>query len=333
MLSSATRRFGVCLATALALTASSAGWSAEGAAKPKKLLYFTKSSGFEHSPVKRTGDQPAYSEKLLVEWGKKAGYEVVCSKDGTLMNPDKIGQWDGFVFYATGNLTQPSKSDPAPPMTPEGKQALLDAIAAGKGFVGVHAANDAFHLGGDKVDPFILMLGGELIKHGQQQEAWMRIADPKFPGLEGLKDFKLKDEWYSHKNLAADMHVILIQDTTEMIKTGGDWPYDRPSYPATWARMQGKGRVYYTSMGHREDVWDNPVFQKILMGGIAWSVGDAKADVPTNIKEVTPGAFTMPVPGPDAKQPKGEAAKKASGQKKGGGKAKKAITQPVEAPK
>jgi hypothetical protein len=270
----------VLLALAVAATSGNAG---EAAAKPKKkLLYFTKSQGFEHSVVKRTGDQPAYSEKILVELGKKSGYEIVCSKDGTLLNPDKIGQWDGFILYATGDLTQPSKSDPAPPMTAEGKKALLDAIAGGKGLVGVHAANDAFRLGG--YDPFIQMLGGEFLGHGAQQKSWSRVVDKEFPGMAPIQDFEWLEEWYAPKNLAPDMHVIVVQDTKGM--TGPQ--YARPPFPGTWARMQGKGRVYYTSLGHREDVWDNPVFQKILMGGIAWAMGDAQAEIPPNLKEAAP---------------------------------------------
>lgn len=277
---------------------ASACWSAQEAAKPKKkLLYFTKSQGFQHSAVARKGDELAYSEKILVELGTKNGYEIVPSKDGSLLNPDKIKQWDGFLFYATGDLTKPSKSDPAPPMTPEGKQALLEAIAAGKGLVGIHAGNDAFRLGG--YDPFIQVLGGEFAGHGAQQKSWSRVVDAKFPGLEDVKDFELNEEWYAPRNLNPDMHVILLQDTKDM--QGND--YNRPPYPGTWARMHGKGRIYYTSLGHREDVWDNPVFQKILMGGIKWAVGDAQAEIPTNLKEVAPQpekfmAPAKPMPAP-----------------------------------
>jgi hypothetical protein len=299
MVGVSSRTFGRFLPALLALLVASASWSAEGAAKPKKkLLYFTKSSGFEHSVVKRTGDQLAYSEKIMIELGKAVGYEIVCSKDGTLLNPDKIGQWDGFLFYATGDLTKPAKSDPAPPMTPEGKKALLDAIAAGKGFVGIHAGNDAFRLG--KVDPFIRMLGGEFVAHGAQQKSWSRIKDSKFPGMDGIQDFELQEEWYAPKNLAADLHVIILQDTKGMT---GPMYEKRPAYPASWARMQGKGRVYYTSLGHREDVWDNPLFRKILMGGVTWAMGDAQAEIPPNLKEVAPqpAEFMAPAPVESAK--------------------------------
>ncbi len=56
----------------------------------------------------------------------------------------------------------------------------------------------------------------------------------------------------------------LVQETNGM----KDADYDRPPYPATWARKHGEGRVFYTSMGHREDVWTNPIFESILIGGL-----------------------------------------------------------------
>jgi type 1 glutamine amidotransferase len=53
--------------------------------------------------------------------------------------------------------------------------------------------------------------------------------------------------------------------------------------------MQGKGRVFYTSMGHREDVWTNPLFQQIILGGMAWAVGNVEAEVKPNLMEACPG--------------------------------------------
>jgi type 1 glutamine amidotransferase len=66
--------------------------------------------------------------------------------------------------------------------------------------------------------------------------------------------------------------------------------YDRPPFPSTWCRMHGRGRVFYTSMGHREDVWTNPLFQQILLGGLQWSLGDTKTAIPPNIDRVAPEA-------------------------------------------
>jgi type 1 glutamine amidotransferase len=132
------------------------------------------------------------------------------------------------------------------------------------------------------------MLGGEFIVHGSQQKATMKVTSPKFPGMDGVEDFAILEEWYTLKNFAKDLHVILVQETKGMKITGGDACYDRPSFPATWARMHGKGRVFYTSLGHREDVWTNPTCQKVMGGGFQWALGDAEADITPNLAQAAP---------------------------------------------
>ena len=92
--------------------------------------------------------------------------------------------------------------------------------------------------------------------------------------------------YHDLKNFAKDMHVILVQETEGM---KGNC-YQRPPFPATWARMHDKGRVFYTSFGHREDIWTNPKVQELMLGGIAWAMGNVDADVTPNIDTVTPGA-------------------------------------------
>jgi type 1 glutamine amidotransferase len=232
----------------------------------------------------------------------KHGFDVECTKDGRVFLPESLARFDAYFFMTTGDLTIEKSSDGSPPMPKEGKQALLDAIAAGKGFIGAHCASDTFHSRGimpenqppDQIDPFIRMLGGEFISHGDQQKAKMRVADPAFPGLAGQSDFTLHEEWYSLKNFAPDLHVILVNETSGM----KNWQYERAAFPATWARMHGKGRVFYTSMGHREDVWINPIFQNLLAGSFQWVTGQVNADVQPNMSSATPQAMTLPIPPP-----------------------------------
>ncbi len=278
---------------ALGLSLFPAGWTALAQQKKHKVLYFTQSAGFEHSAVKRNGDQLSFSEKTLIDIGKRNGIEVVCTKDGTVFDGD-LDQYDAIAFYTSGDLTEGKDKYGNPPMSVAGKKKLLDTIAAGKGFVGFHSATDSFrNPGSPKKDPYIVMVGGEFIGHGTQQNANQRITSPKFPGLAGLGDsFGFQEEWYTFDKYGDDLHVILVQDTTKM-STKADVDkklYDRPPFPATWARMHGKGRVFYTSMGHREDVWTNPIFQQIVLGGFAWAMHDADADVTPNIAKVTPKA-------------------------------------------
>ena len=279
-------------AAVLGLSAFPLGWAAAAEKKKQKVLYFTRSAGYEHSAVHREGDQLSHSEKALTEMGKRAGFEVECTKDGRVFDGN-LDQYDVIAFYTSGDLTRPNKQN-TPPMTPGGKKKLLEAIAGGKGFVGFHAAADTFHSKGPRneiqteVDPYIAMLGGELVTHGAQQEASLIIAS-RFPGAGNMgcaEGISFTEEWYALKNFATDLHVILVQETRYM---KGDC-YQRPDYPCTWARMHGKGRVFYTSFGHRDDIWTNPFVQTIVLGGMAWALGNVKANVGPNIDRVTPGA-------------------------------------------
>jgi type 1 glutamine amidotransferase len=302
-------------------------------ASPHKVLFFSKSSNFEHSVIKRRGGEPSWAEQVLAREGPKHNIEFVFSKDGSQFTPEFLAQFDAFVFYTSGDLTAAGK-DGNPPMTPAGKAALLDAVAHGKGFVGLHSAADTFHTGenadtdtnqprtwryrsaGDKADPYIRMLGGELIVHGTQQLATAKVIDRKFPGFSGNGEtLELQEEWYSLTDFSPDLHVLLVLDTAHMKDlnaNGTDWPpagwdtpYKRPPYPVTWARMHEQGRVFFTALGHREDTWLNPVYLNLVFGGLSWALHEANADVTPNLKQVAPGAYELPpVSGPVAGMPK-----------------------------
>jgi uncharacterized protein len=278
--------------------------AADGNATKRKILFFTKSSGFEHSVIAKKGGAPSHAEKILTELGAKNNFEITHTKDGSIFTAEKIKDFDAFFFYTTGDLTSAGK-DGNPPMTTAGKAAFLDAIAQGKGFIGTHSATDTFHVSandadryknfGDKADPYVQMIGAEFIHHGAQQSAKMVCCDPKFPGFDDLKEgISLQEEWYSLKDFAKNLHVLLVQETKGM----NGLLYLRPPYPATWARMHDKGRVFYTSMGHREDVWTNPIYQKMLVGALNWVTGNVDADVTPNIETVTPKALELPTPAP-----------------------------------
>jgi type 1 glutamine amidotransferase len=289
----------------LGLSAFPTAWAADRGAPKRKILMFTKSSGYEHSAIKRKDGKLGFAEQLLTDLGTQHGFEVTCTKDGSVFTPENIAGYDAFFFYTTGDLTT-AGTDKNPPMSKEGKAAFLEAIHNGKGFLGTHSATDTFHtlpdpedrsnryvLHGDASDPYLKMIGAEFIKHDKQQKSKMRVVDPKFPGFEGTQDFELMEEWYSFKDFVPNLHVLLVQDTQGMEGA----VYQRPPFPATWARRHGKGRVFYTSMGHREDVWTNPIFQSILLGGISWAVGNVKADVTPNLESAAPGYKTIPPQG------------------------------------
>jgi type 1 glutamine amidotransferase len=280
--------------------------------------------------ITRPADDPnklSYAEAILTDLGSKHGFDVTCSKDGRIFTPENLKTFDVFVFYTTGDLTTDSdkyemKKDKngksttqptdhllwkEPGMPPGTKEAFLDAIVGGKGFIGFHAAADTFHSkahvkgkvdllrdinekGEDEFDPYIRMLGGEFIVHGKQQKATLKCMDKKFPGAAAFDGANFVEEWYSLKNFADDLHVILAQDTTNMEGK----MYERPMFPQSWARQHGNGRVFYTSLGHREDVWTRDDFRDLVVGALSWTSRRIDADITPNLKQATPKAEVQP---------------------------------------
>lgn len=260
-----------------------------GAKTTKKILFFSKSTRFEHDVVKQVKGAPSFAEKILSELGSKNHFEITTTKDGTVFTPEYLAKYDAIIFYTSGDLLQKAV-DGSPPMTAEGKALLIETVKNGKPFIAIHNALATFDKGAN-VDPYIEMIGGESMGHGKQQKGVNVCVDTKFPGCVELQDgFNVMEEWYSNKNFAKDIHVILVQNPKGM--EGG--LYNRQPYPATWARMFGKGRVFVTGLGHREDVWTSAAFQNLLAGGIKWALGEVEADLTPNIETVAPHYADMP---------------------------------------
>ena len=278
------------------------GLSSLSAARPtptrKKILMFTKSAGFEHDMIKRRGSKLSIAEQVITDLAQKRGIAVTATKDGSAFSQPNLSQYDAFFFYTTGDLTTPGE-DKNPPMTREGKQSFLNLIRQGKGFIGAHSATDTFEPASAhtdphppaQLDPYIAMIGAEFLSHGQQQKARVRVADSRFPGMQSLgQGIELTEEWYALRAFPPDLHVLLVMETEGM---QGNF-YQRPPYPNTWARMYGSGRVFYTALGHREDVWTNPLYQDLLAGALAWVVRDVNAHIPPDLDRVTPHANDIP---------------------------------------
>jgi uncharacterized protein len=183
---------------------------ANGASSRRRLLCYSRSQGFEHSVVKSgPGGAPSLVDRSITALAQRDGFDVECTKDGSVFTPEGLRAYDAFFFYTTGNLEAPG-GDGTPPMPRGGKAALLDAIRGGKGFVGVHSETDTFHSqpyppaagqrwlpSGAATDPFIAMIGGEFISHGRQQQGRLRVTDARFPGMDGFADGTSRMAWAS----------------------------------------------------------------------------------------------------------------------------------------
>ena len=234
-------------------------------AKPKrKVLFLTKSAGFVHDVVKRPApDKLALAEEVLTEIGASSGaFEVTCTQDPADINAENLKKYDAVFFYTTGELAIPNKHD------------LLDFVKNGKGFIGSHCAVDTFRNWQEgNVKPYIEMIGAEFQTHHAQETARIEVVDPKFPAVTHIEgpDFTINDEWYIFKNVAPDIQPVLVLDTKSMKQENYN---SLAPYPNTWRKNYGQGRVFYTALGHRGDVWHDARFQKMILNGIRWAMRD-----------------------------------------------------------
>ena len=226
------------------------------AAESKRVLVVTVTKGFRHSSIPT-------AEAVLGSLAERHGLFSVdfARNDDELsekMTPSRLQGYDGIVFAnTTGELPLPDK------------EAFMEWIQSGKGFVGMHSASDTFH----QFRPYIDMIGGEFQTHGPQVGVHVVNEDHDHKACRHYgSHFNIFDEIYVLKSFHRDrVHGLLTLHHHPNTKVPGD-------YPIAWAKSYGKGKVFYTSLGHREDVWTNRDYQAHVMGGILWTLGLAEGD-------------------------------------------------------
>ena len=246
------------LPLALALT----GWMAAEAA-PKKVIVVTATKGFRHSSI-------ATAENVIATLGETSGEFTVVdyvrggpngTDDTDVKEKLSLSHLQGIdaVIFAntTGDLAIPDR------------QGFIQWIQAGHGFVGMHSASDTFH----GFPGFIELLGGEFKTHGAQVQVDAYNQDPAHPATRNLGPiYTVFDEIYEFKSFdRSKVHGLLTLDKHPQTHVPGD-------HAVSWCKDVGAGKVFYTSLGHREDVWSSAAYQKHILGGIEWALGLAPGD-------------------------------------------------------
>jgi type 1 glutamine amidotransferase len=234
--------------------------------QPKKLLYVTHSAGFRHSSL-------PLSQEVLTKVGRDSGYfAVTATNEVDQITPAGLAQYDGVAFYTTGDLA-------AFPLSKENREHLIQWIKDGHAFIGFHSATDTYK----DWEPFWEMIGGSFDGHPWHEEITIDVEDPSHPSVLHLDThWVITDEIYQFKNYSRDrLHIILSMNAKS--EKGKGKRADKDNAIA-WCREFGKGKVFYTSLGHREDVWTNPDYQKHVEGGVLYALG-----VPGYEADETPG--------------------------------------------
>ena len=253
---------------ALLLTLCLSGIQCPG--QPMRILFLSKSSGFEHQVIQNIDGQPSVVESALSEIAGELGATLTSTKDASQTNAENLRNFDVVIFFTTGDLTQPG-TDGETPMTAQGLDDLLEWIRCGGGFIGLHSASDTFHPESPEAgSPYLEMLGGEFLQHGAQFEGTVRLADPEHPTMANVPDeWSVFEEWYLFTNFQSDaVHPLLLLDPGD---EGETQPiYGVEPYPIAWWRCYGWGRVYYTGLAHNPETWQQPVMHAMVRDAIRW---------------------------------------------------------------
>ena len=256
----------------------------------KRLLFLSHAGLYKHASL-----GPA--ERAVTAWGANAGFEVTglegylqesSDLDLSVITAEFLAQFDGLMMFTNGNL----------PLDDAQRTAITEFVRDGKGFIGVHSASLTLF----DYPEYGEMLGAYFRRPISQNRVFvLEVEDPSHPATRMLgPSWPIVDELYLFGNAAwraerpdenrdelfdhpiplafsrDRVRVLLSLDTERSdlqgleeigVARGGD-------YPQAWARTYGRGRSFYTSLGHREDIWTNdPVFRAHVIGGIRWALG------------------------------------------------------------
>ncbi len=261
----------------------------------KRLLFLTHAALYKHPSL-------APAEAAVTEYGKTGGFDVTTREgykeesaklDLSFLTADYLAQFDGLMLMTNGNL----------PLTDAQKRAIIDYVRNGKALVGVHCASLTLY----DYPEFGEVLGGYYRRSiipttivGQKMGV-LKVEDANHPATRMLTGgtWTVAEEFYQFGTAIWDtskpteqisqvgrlhipmafsrdrVHVLLSLDSEKTDLTGlGPEVVKGGDYPQAWSRTFGKGRSFYTSLGHREDIWStDATFRAHVTGGIRWALG------------------------------------------------------------
>lgn len=226
------------------------GGTNQEALRGKKVLYVY--GGWK-------GHEPEQCRDLFVPWLESEGAEVFvfdnlsCYTDSAMM-----AEVDLIIQHVTQGE-----------ITPQQERALLDAVKSGTGLAGWHGGTgDSFR---SNVE-FQYMVGGQWVAHpGNIIQYTVQITEKNDPVTTGLNNFSMQSEQYF-------MHIdpnVKVLATTTFTGDHNDW-IDGAVIPVVWKKSFGKGRVFYSSLGHVAKDFEVPEALEIMKRGIRWAAESRK---------------------------------------------------------
>jgi type 1 glutamine amidotransferase len=239
------------------------------APEKKRLLAIGAAEGWEH-------DATTYGLATIWKIGQESGvYDTYIRTDTRLItkkerkaNGKNLDYFDAILFYTSGELD----------LDDQQKEDFLSFIKEdGKGFIAVHSANDTLY----KWPAYGELTGGYFDGHPWNTfEAPIIVEDRDNPITKHFpREFTILDEIYQARQYSRDkVRVLMRLDESKLDMTAKGIKRTDGDFGVSWLHEVGKGRVFYSSLGHTESAWDRPDVQKMYLEAIKWCMGLTEAD-------------------------------------------------------
>jgi type 1 glutamine amidotransferase len=230
------------------------------------VLVVSQTKGFQHDSVPdamaavyRMGHDSRLWETTL-----RTDTENITKKDLKIGNFKNLNYFDAIVFASTTGELE---------LTDDQKTDMMSFIKEdGKGFVGIHAALDTNY----KWPEYGEMIGGWFNEHPWSTfNAPIILEDPSFPAVRHFPSaFVKRDEIYQAKEWSrSKVNVLLRLDETKLDFNNPRVHREDHDFAVAWSKMHGKGRVFYSTLGHTKEAFDDPDIQKMYFEAIKWVLG------------------------------------------------------------
>jgi type 1 glutamine amidotransferase len=229
------------------------------------LLLFTKTNGFRHAEGIEGG--VAFYEELANE----QGWSLFHTENGAVFNARDLARFDATLWLNTSGDT----------LTDDQKQDFRGWLEAGGGFVGSHAAGDGSHTWPWYREAIIGVDYNRHIMGPQFQEARVVVEDRAHPAMQGIPpEWLHTEEWYSFtespRPISGVQVLAHVDESTYTPRIDFLW-FDEDismgDHPAIWTRCAGKGRIFYSILGHRREAFEDETHRRILEGAVRWAAG------------------------------------------------------------
>jgi type 1 glutamine amidotransferase len=192
--------------------------------------------------------------------------QIVHTEDVSLLSSAGLAGFDALLFFTSGEL----------PISDAHRRELLDWVRSGKGFAGVHSATDTFY----QWPEYGELIGARFNGHPWTHPVRIDIEDPAHPASAGLQpSFEILDEIYQFREFSrARSRVLMTLDPRSVNLAAEGTNPNTEDFPLAWVHRFGQGRVFYSALGHFDETWLDPRFQRSMIDALLWITGQSDGE-------------------------------------------------------